>query len=168
MDEDNQCIVSFEILGLRKNAPSRGNLGLKVVSSRLAHRLDDIVHALTSPTTEVVRLVASVTCLEGALEHAVGQLGGLIERIESEPVATCEVHDMQIVADTGAVVCWVVVAEDLEGRIFHAPDGHVGEQWEEVTRSSFWLFAYQSRGMCPGWAVRRSGTRGARGSERLT
>lgn len=60
---------------------------------------------------------------------------------------------MQIVADTGAVVCWVVVAEDLEGRVFHTPDGHVGEQWEEVTRSSFWFLAYESRGMCPGWAV---------------
>ena len=153
----------------KQSAPSRGNLSLEIVSSGLAHRLDDIIHALTSPTTEVVRLVASVTRFEGALEHTVRQRGRLIKRIESEPVAAREVHDMQIVAHAGAVVCWVVIAKHLEGRVFHAPDGHVSEQWEEITRSSFWFLADESRGVCPGWAVEGDQEPGgSRGSERLT
>lgn len=61
---------------------------------------------------------------------------------------------MQIVADAGAIVCGVVVTEDLEGRVFHAPDGHVSEEWEEVTRSSFWFLPDESRGVCPSWAVK--------------
>ena len=69
-------------------------------------------------------------------------------------MAAREVHDVQIVANAGAVVCGVVVTEDLEGRVFHAPDGHVSEEWEEVTRSSFWFLPDESRGVCPSWAVK--------------
>jgi len=124
-----------------QDAPPRGNLRLEVVPSGLAHRLDDIEHALAAPTAEVVRLVAPVARVERALEHPLIQLGGLIERVKREPVATREVHDVEIVADARAVVRWVIVAEDLEGRVLDAPDGHVGEQGEEVARSTFWFLA---------------------------
>ena len=153
------ALFSFEIReggggaekeGGQSNAPSRGNLRLEVVPSRLAHRVDDIKHALASPTAEVVRLVASV---ERALEHPLVQLGGLVEGVEREPVAAREVHDVQIVADAGAVVRRVVVPKHLEGRVLYASDGHVGEQREEVAGSSFWFLADKARGVRPGWAV---------------
>jgi hypothetical protein len=80
---------------------------------------------------------------------------------------------VEIVADAGAVVGWVVVAEHLEGRVFHAADGHVGEEWEEVARSSFWFLADETRGVCAGWAVGKekyagSVTRGSRAAGTTT
>ena len=68
-------------------------------------------------------------------------------------MATRKVHDVEIVADTGAVVCWVVVAKDLEGRVLDAADGHVGEEREEVAWSTFWFLADETRRVCAGWAV---------------
>lgn len=79
-----------------------------------------------------------------------GAHAGLVvaEVVEGDEVALCEVEDVDVVADGGAVVGGVVVAKDEQ--LFALPDGHLGEQREEVVRDALGVFAHDAAGVRAG------------------
>jgi hypothetical protein len=145
-------------------APAADDGGLVAEAGRGAHRLDDLQHGLPAALAEVVRLVA-----RGARGRAVEEGGGGRERVEGEEVALGEVEDVDVVPDAGAIARallderrgrdgredarrGVVIAEDLERVLLHAPNSHVGEEREEVARAASGIFADLAGWMCAGRA----------------
>lgn len=101
-----------------------------------------------------------------------GAHAGLVvaEVVEGDEVALCEVEDVDVVADGGAVVGGVVCGQFCEHafsvrvtnmgdgaptvakdeQLFALPDGHLGEQREEVVRDALGVFAHDAAGVRAG------------------
>ena len=90
--------------------------------------------------------------------------------IEGDEVALCEVEDVDVVADGGAVVGGVVYGQFCEQafsvrvanmgdgaptvakdeQLLALPDRYLGKQWEEIVRYTLGIFAHDTAGMRAG------------------